>query len=1036
MNGLKLSLLLLLCTFGLTVSAQEPIAIYDRTNVYREALELFDHEKYVPAKEKFEQFIVLESDPQNALRVNSEYYRGICALYLFHADAEYLLETFVREHPDSPWKQHAYFELATFNYKKKSYKKALEWFQEVDESTLSNKERVEFRYKRGHCYFETGDMKAARADFLEAKQEESDYKQAATYYYSHIAYEQNDLQTALEGFKQLENDPNFKPIVPYYISQIYYKQKKYEELLAYAPAVLDSANNSNTKRAPEIARLIGDAYFIKEKYTDALPYLERYHQATNKSEIQRQDWYQLGYVYYRVNQYQKAIDAYSNCADATDELGQLSTYNVADCYLKLDQKEYARNAFGDASKMAFNQEVQEDAMFNYSKLAFELSYNPFHEAITAFEDYLNTYPNSPRRDEAYEFLLNVYMKTRNYEKALASLDKIKNKDNNVKEAFQVVAYNRGVELFQATQYEEAEKYFDKVATYPINQMLLAEANFWKAEGSFNRQDYTKARERYAKFLSEPGAFNSEFYGLAHYGTGYCYFKQANQEDVYEIARDIYANANTAFRKFVDGGGVKDPRKLNDAYLRIGDCFYVNKSYTQAIQYYDKVSDNSLGNRDYAMYQKAMSYGYEGLNDKKAWVLKNLLSEMPQSKFEVDAKYELAKSYLVDNRLSEAKTYYNDILAKHAATSYAKLALVDLCLVYVKENNAAKVKETWNQLYANYPNDKVLVDAVSTVRSTLIEDSQFQQQLRDMKILNVSDEDIEDDVFAKASEPAYAGNCDLAVEKLKSYLAQFQPGFHRTEANYLLAECYFNSQDFTNALASYMQVVNAPLSDYSEEAHKVAATINYNNKNYDEARVLYGKLEQIAVLKTNLLEAQIGMMRCNYFIGEKTAAVEYANKVLDNSATPDEIKVTAYLWRGRVRLDNAEYAGAKSDFNEVLKRGGINGAEAKYHIAEIYFQTGEFKKAETEVFQLVEKFSPYEEWKYKGFLLLVDIYVGMNDLYQARSTVNAILSNVEEQWVLDAANQKSAELDALEGNSNGSRQSTQDVEIDLGGSSNE
>jgi len=304
MNGLKSSLLLLLCALGLTVSAQEPIAIYDRTNVYREALELYDHEKYVPAKEKFEQFIALEVDPQNALRINSEYYRGICALYLLHVDAEFLLETFVREHPDSPWKHHAYFELATFNYKKKSYKKALEWFQEVDESTLSAKERVEFRYKRGHSYFETGDMKGARADFLEAKQEESEYKQAATYYYSHIAYEQNDLQTALEGFTQLENDPNFKPIVPYYISQIYYKQKKYDELLAYAPAVLDSANNTNTKRAPEIARLIGDAYFIKEKYAEALPYLERYHQATNKSEIARQDWYQLGYVYYRVNQYQ------------------------------------------------------------------------------------------------------------------------------------------------------------------------------------------------------------------------------------------------------------------------------------------------------------------------------------------------------------------------------------------------------------------------------------------------------------------------------------------------------------------------------------------------------------------------------------------------------------------------------------------------------------------------------------------------------------------------------------------------------------
>lgn len=1036
MNGLRLALSLLLLSFVWKVSAQEPIALYDRTRIYKEALELFDHEKYVPAKQRFEEYIALESDVQNALRVNAEYYKGICALYLFHKDAEYMLESFVREHPDSPRKQHAYFELATFNYKKKAYKKALEWFAEVDENMLSETDKLEFRYKRGHSFFEEGDMKNARADFLEAKQDESEYQQAALYYYSHIAYEQNDLQTALDGFLTLNKNVNFAPIVPYYITQIYYKQKRYDELLEYAPAVLDSAKVASTKRVPEIARLIGDAYFIKEKYAEALPFLEQYHQAIPRSEKARQDFYQLGYTYYRVGSFQKAIDAFADCTDGADELGQLAKYNMADCYLKLDQKEYARNAFGEASKMNFNQEVQEDAMFNYSKLAFELSYNPFHEAITAFEEYLNAYPNSPRRDEAYEFLLNVYMKTRNYDKALASLDRIKNKDNNVKEAYQIVAYNRGVELFQANKFDESEAYFDKVNTYPINQTLLAEANFWKAEASFNQQKFVEAKDRYAKFLSEPGAFNSEFYGLGNYGMGYCFFKLANKEEIYEVSKGIYANANIAFRKFVDGGGTKDPRKVNDANLRIGDCFYVNKSYVQAIQYYDKVADNATGNRDYAMFQKAMAYGFDGQMEKKAWVLKTLLTELPQSKFEVDAKYELAKAYLLEERLGDAKTYYNDILKNHSSTAYAKLSLVDLCLIYVKENNYSKVKETWNALYTAYPNDKILIDAVATVRSTLIEDADFQQQIRSMNILNVSEKDIEDDVFALAAAPAYAGECDLAVGKLNAYLNQFPSGFHKVEASFLLAECYFSKNDFENALVKYMVVANAPLNDYSEESHKIAATLNYNNRDYDQAKVLYAKLEQIAVLKNNVLEAQIGLMRCNYFIGEKEDAVKYANKVLDNPSTPDDIKTTAFLWRGRVRKDNADYVGARSDFNEVLRRGAIMGAEAKYNLAEILFLTEEFKKAETEIFQLVEKFSPYEEWKYKGFLLLVDVYLGMDDLFQARATVNAILENVEEQWVIDQANLKKAELDRLEGIDNNTGRSNTDIEIDLGGQNNE
>jgi len=298
----KLSVFLLLAIVSLGVSAQEPIALYDKTRLYREALELFDHEKYVASKEKFEQYIAEEKDPQHALRINSEYYSGICALYLLHKDAEYQLEKFVLEHPDSPWKHHVYFELATFSYKNKQYKKALEWFEFVDERNLSAADKVEFLYKRGHSRFETGDMAGARTDFFEAKQFDSEYMQAATYYFSHIAYEQGDYQTALEGFLQLDNDPVFKPLVPYYITQIYYKQKKYDEVISYGPRALQHAEANSTKRVPEIARLIGDAYCIKGQYADAIPYLEQYHTGTSKGDITREDYYQLGYAYHRTSQ--------------------------------------------------------------------------------------------------------------------------------------------------------------------------------------------------------------------------------------------------------------------------------------------------------------------------------------------------------------------------------------------------------------------------------------------------------------------------------------------------------------------------------------------------------------------------------------------------------------------------------------------------------------------------------------------------------------------------------------------------------------
>jgi len=183
------------------------------------------------------------------------------------------------------------------------------------------------------------------------------------------------------------------------------------------------------------------------------------------------------------------------------------------------------------------------------------------------------------------------------------------------------------------------------------------------------------------------------------------------------------------------------------------------------------------------------------------------------------------------------------------------------------------------------------------------------------------------------------------------------------------------------------------------------------------------------LKNNVLEAQIGLMRCNYLLSNFSDAKMYADLVLNNASTPDEIRTTAQLWRGRILVQNGSYDAAMTDFNQVIKKGGVMAAESKYNIAYCYYKKGDFKKSETEVFSLIEKYSAFDEWKYKGFLLLIDAYIGMEDYFQARATIDAIKENVTEQWVLDENTKKEAQLNALE-NKGGSGGSSNDIEIDL------
>ena len=102
---------------------------------------------------------------------------------------------------------------------------------------------------------------------------------------------------------------------------------------------------------------------------------------------------------------------------------------------------------------------QEDAFFNYAKLAFELSFNPFDDAIVAFETYLSQFPTSPRRDEAFRFLLQVHMTSRDYERALQALDNIVDPDETVLASAQVLSFNRAVELYQNKQPQRSLDFF-------------------------------------------------------------------------------------------------------------------------------------------------------------------------------------------------------------------------------------------------------------------------------------------------------------------------------------------------------------------------------------------------------------------------------------------------------------------------------------------------------------------------------------------------------------------------------------------------
>jgi predicted Zn-dependent protease len=88
--------------------------------------------------------------------------------------------------------------------------------------------------------------------------QESQYAPAANYYAGFIEYSKGSYADALADLKRAEASQSYANIVPGLIANVYYKQRKYDDLIKYA-ASLESRTAQITNYS-EISMLVADAY--------------------------------------------------------------------------------------------------------------------------------------------------------------------------------------------------------------------------------------------------------------------------------------------------------------------------------------------------------------------------------------------------------------------------------------------------------------------------------------------------------------------------------------------------------------------------------------------------------------------------------------------------------------------------------------------------------------------------------------------------------------------------------------------------------
>ena len=975
----------------------------DYASFYR-GEELYSKKQFGAAKYEFREFINQFDKKNDPLYQKALYYEGISALELFNNDAVTLLKDFNKNYPESVFKTAIYFRLGQFFYQKKENKEALVWFNQLKAFDLEKEDVQEFYFKLGSANFQELQFEDARKAFFEIKDDSSQYSSPALYYYSHIAYQNKSYQIALDGLLKLQTNNRFSKIVPYYIVQIYHLQGRYDEVIKFAPSALDTSNLVNSN---DMNHLLGDAYYRLKKYDEAIPYLLEYNK---KTKTTREDDYQLGFCYYKAGDYSDAIKIFDKVAQIKDSIGQTAYYHIGESYLKQDQLAPARAAFEAASKSDKDKKVQEDASYNYAILSYKLDVNPYDDAVTALQYYLKHYPNSTRKNDVYQYLVNVYTSTNNYAKALQSLDNIPNKDTRLKSAYQLVAYNRGVELYQKAEYTSAIVAFELVEKYPIDAVLIGKAKFWASDAYFHMGKYDKSIQGFRAFLVLPATLAYALKCDAYYNIGYAYF-----------AKHDTLLGMESFILYTQQSNLKDKRKLADANMRIADGAYATRQNESAIKYYLEVLKLKSGYEDQALFFVAKAYSFtESGNGTANQIahLQDLIANHKESKYVLPAIENLATTYKGIEEYDKAKLYFELIITDYPSNILVKQAKIEVADIYFKKGDYSKSEESFKQILLESGSDRDICEEGAKGLMAI-----YKALNQPEKVIEVNEQypcagltkDQQEDLYYSPALASYRDTLKpLAntISLFEKYLTKYPTGLYVIDSKYYLANCYYKQDNFELAIPLYQQTLEEPNNVYTETAALRVSKYLFNSDKYLEAIPYYERLEQSSSTPGIIYNSQLGLMRSYFLLENWEKAVNYSKIVVENSQIDAKIRLESEYIKGLSDYSLKNYPDAKNSLEWITKNTTTEkGAEAKFLIAEIFFLEQEYDKADAEIKSLIKMKPTYNYWVAKGLLLQAEIQVIKEDLFQAEQILQSIIDHYTNQTdgIIEEANSMWNEL---------------------------
>nr|PZN52144.1 MAG: hypothetical protein DIU61_12005 [Bacteroidota bacterium] len=976
--------MLLVATAGV---AQEQLSQQKAERLFAKGRELVEHNNYGAARQVFSEYLEA-APPSDSRRSEAQYYMAYSALSLGHEDGERLINDFIENNPSSPRASTAYYDIALFFYDQKSYTKAARYFRQVDFPALTAEQQNKGRFAWGYSLFSEKKLKEALEQFNFVKTQRNAYAPAASYYAGYVEYANGDYDVALEDLKRAEQNSAYAGVVPYLIANVYYRKRDYDALLAYAESVQSRPNVTNAR---EISMLAGEAYYFKGDYEKAVAAYERY-LASGGGKAESPLLFRAGYASYTLGRQDKALDYLRKAAASSDTVSYYASYYLGIIYLRQGDKPLAMNAFNYARNNPADRELAEESAFQFGKVAYDAG--RAEVAIPELEAFLQKYPSSAHRNEVREILAQAYVNGNNFNKAIEYIESLPSRNATMQAAYQKATYLKGSDLFNKEDYSQAVSFFAKSLSNPVDARYAALANFWSGEAYSILGRHQEATRHYSAVL---GSADRELATASRYGLGYAYY---NLKD--------YERARTYFREYVDATYRRNPNHT-DALIRLGDCYYVSRSYPDALEYYNRARNIGSPDNDYILLQTGTITGFQRNYTEARRLLSSLVSSYPRSQYRDDALFQIAQFDIEQGNYQQAIDGLTQLLREMPSSSYAPYAYMRRAASHFNLKNYSATISDYSHVIRQYPTHPAAEESLVPLQEALTlagRSSEFDTHLAAFKRANPDSRGLENVEFETAKNLYFNQQYAQAVNALRSFTTSYPQSARNAEARYYMAESYFRMNNYDEAIPIYEELARDNISGYGARIPGRLAEIYFSRGQYDRATRDFRRLEQLASNKKDLFTAWSGLMESYFHLKQYDSVAVYANLILEKGNVNASAQNMATLYLGKAAMEKGDYETAKDEFLNTLNTARDEyGAEAKYLLGKIFYLTGEHEQCYETLIGLNNDFSSYEEWVGKAFLLLADNFVAQEDDFQAKATLQSLIEHFPDPAVKEEARRK-------------------------------